>query len=237
MKHLLMGLACAAMLLGSSAFAQQKDEGNANKNQQAQNQQQKGQQQMIRGTVTGVTGVTAVGEAVIDPQSREAVVAEADYLTVLGSPSHGPRFQGTAGNQNQAKQAKQAGQNHNRQNLYFIALTPKTKVHWAKQAGQNQKTSQAPGQKKAQSALEDLEIGDRVEVQFNKTEQLQAKSEGSKSGQERTAGFRGDEKSKKHGRDRIFVGLASEISILSAPMNRKGRNQKARTNNRIRTKI
>ncbi len=220
MKSLLMGLACTAMLMGSPVLAQQQDKDKSqDKNQQAQ----KGQQQTITGTIAGVT---AMGEMVIDPQSRRAVVVEADYLAVLGSPSQGPSFQADENDQNQAGNKK----DKQRQNLYFVALTPKTKVHWANQkAKQNQKTSQKEGDEN-ESALEDLEIGDRVQVQFDRTEQLHAKSEGSKTGETRTAGFRGDKNAKKHGRDRIFVGQASDISILSAPMNESGQNQKQNKN-------
>ena len=217
MKQLLMSLACTAMLMGNAVFAQQNDK---DKTKDRQQQGQKGQQQTIRGTIAGVT---AMGEMAIDPQSREAVVVEADYLAVLGTPSQGASFQGDQNQQNKAGQ-----KNNKKQNLYFVALTPQTKVHWAK--GQSEKSetnsSKAQGQNKNQSALEDLEIGDRVEIQFSNEQQLQAKSEDSKTGQKRTAGFRGDKNSKKHGRDRIFVGKASEISILSGPKNQSEQNQK-----------
>ncbi len=176
MKQLLMSLACTAMLMGNVAFAQQNDKDKTKDKKANQQQGQKGQQQTIRGTIAGVT---AMGEMAIDPQSREAVVVEADYLAILGTPSQGQSFEG---NQNKNQQNQAGKKNKKRQNLYFVAMTPKTKVHWAKgHQPESDSSSKAQGQDKNQSALEDLQIGDRVEVQFSNEQQLHAKSEGSKS--------------------------------------------------------
>lgn len=235
MRNLLMGLACAAMVMGSQVFAQ-----NAAKEQTGQAKNQKGQQQTVRGTVVGVT---SVGEAMIDPQTNTAVVVEKDYLTVLGSAmGQGQRGQRdrTRGNQpdfnrterkpsadiqGDAQDNQADASDQQRQNLYLVAITPQTKVH--KQMGRRGVDEQ-PGQEQAQDQqqsrqnFEQLEIGDRVMVRFSSTEQLQAKTQ---DGKERTAGFRGDPKSQKHGRHRIVVGEASEIAIMGGQAGQRGQGQ------------
>lgn len=237
MRHLLMGLACAAMVMGSQAFAQNTAKEKTKQDRTAKRQQtqnQKGQQQTVRGTVVGVT---SVGEALVDPQTNSAVMVEKDYLTVLGNAA-GQRGQGnrTRDNADRGNQAEnnQADNDQQRQNLYLIAITPQTKVHkqMGRRAADRDATDKAQDQNEQQSRqnFEQLEIGDRVMVRFSSTERLHAKSD-SKEGKERTTGFRGNPSTQKHGRDRIFVGEASEIAIMSTPGNQRGQNRE-RQNNR-----
>ncbi|MCA9069010.1 MAG: hypothetical protein KDA84_08810 [Planctomycetaceae bacterium] len=255
MKNLLMGLACTAMLMESPVFAQNSTKTDSNQDQtskQQQNRNDAGQQQTIRGTVVGVT---SVGEALIDPQTNTAVMVEKDYLTVLGTATGQRGQQNRAqGNQPGRTQAQfnrtdrsvgqgnpdQADDNdRQRQNLYLVAITPETKVH--KQSGQRgtqqQATSDNAQDQNSREHFEQLEIGDRVMVRFASTERLHAKAD-SKNGEQRTTAFRGDPNSRKHGRDRIFVGEASEIAIMAGQgdqrgqnQNREGRNDRNRRNN------
>ncbi len=225
MKRLLSAAACVALVMGTSAWAQNQQQQNQRRDQdqprersQQAEQQQQGQQQTITGTVAGVT---SVGEAVIDPQTGTAVAVTTNYLTVLGSPAGGQR--GQRGRQSETDRADQAdrtpgqrGQgrrqqaNRGQQNLYLIAITPQTTIReGGRQAGQEEQQQQ---QQQAQSAFEKLEIGDRVMVQFESAERLQAKAQ---EGEQRVAGFRGDARN-KHGRNRIYIGKASSIQLRSA---------------------
>lgn len=145
---------------------------------------------------------------------------------------------------NQSDQNRQA--NQGRQNLYLIAISPQTQVREGGQQGNRtspaenrtqpeSRTAPAGDRKQAQSAFEKLEIGDRVQVQFKTTGRLQAQAQGksdkdqktaqddkdSKESQERVAGFRGDSKN-KHGRNRIYIGEASTITIMSNAGQQRG---------------
>lgn len=253
MKNVLTGLICLAMATGGHLLAQDaektKTQQKKDKNQiQAKNQKQ-GEQETIRGTVAGVT---TIGEAVIDPQTNTAVIAEADYLTVLGTPA---RSQGQPGNRadrenpnRQDPSAQDTGQNR-RQNLYLVAITSETKVQKAEGPRANRNQPGRSGQQDQQQSranFAELEIGDRVMVEFAKTERLNAKADSKsdkaaskedkadKAGEERAAGFRGDSKN-KHGRNRIFVGEASQIRIMADSMNQGGQNREGRERSRRRS--
>jgi hypothetical protein len=80
-----LGLACSVALAQNTDQQRDSKKSHDKEHKSAQNQDQ-GQRQTIRGTIAGVT---AVGEAVIDPQTNTAIVAEVDYLTILGSPAGG----------------------------------------------------------------------------------------------------------------------------------------------------
>lgn len=185
------------LVIGTPAFAQQRSNtqaGQAGQQSQRQQQSQQGQQQQgqqrqqsqqahaqtIRGTITGFS---AVGEAVIDPQTNTAVTAEADYLTILGTPVHG-QAAGLAGAQDQ-------------------------------------------NQQQARADLDELEIGDQVEIQFTPSDRIHHRgaqtasnqrnqqaqgNQGNQPGRQQV-GFRGNPNA-KHGRDRILIGEAKSISIL-----------------------
>ena len=206
---MVMALPASAQEQENQRRDQDQPTNQARQGQEGQQNQQG--QQTIRGTVAGVT---SVGEAVIDPQTGTAVAVQVNYLTVLGSPGMGGQGRGAAGQPRGQGRPDQPGQgrqaNRGRQNLYLIAITPQTTVRQgAQQAGQDQA---APQKEQAESAFEKLEIGDRVTVQFKTAERLHAKAQ---EGEQRVAGFRGDARN-KHGRNRIFVGEASEINVMAA---------------------
>lgn len=230
MRTIVTGLACLTMLVGYQVSAQQQNDQQDQK-QKSQREQQKGQQQKIRGTVAGVT---SIGEAVIDPQSNQAVIVEVDYLTVVGSPTGAEASQSRSEQDRQKqKEDRQSGASKNktaqdsggRQNVYLVAITAETKIRTDKRSQQAPDQSENSDQRQDRSAFETLEIGDRVEIQFENTKRLQAKTEGSEDGGERTAGFRGGDQKKTHGRDRIFIGDASEIRFMTGRTLQPGQNR------------
>lgn len=250
MKRLLTGLAYVALgFATTSAFAKEGDSSNSDRGKQnadhASNDQnhQHGQTQTIRGTVAGVT---TIGEAVVDPKDGIAVEVETDYLTVLGSPrGAGDRQQ--AGNQggssqnggNRSQGDDQRGGQMNRggrQNVYLVAISPQTKVRMRQgdNSGNNDDKSDGQNQAASRQAFDKLEIGDRVEVEFIKTDRVNASSHGKNSqgdnnnrNGQASGGSSDQHKSgssdqHKHGRNRIMMGDAKSITILSTPGSQEG---------------
>jgi hypothetical protein len=160
------------------------------------------QPQTVRGTVAGVT---VEGETAIDYQTNKAVVLEAAYLTVVGMPRRGQGGQNrgdantteNAANRDDANRRPGNANRTGRQNVYLVWLSPKTKVCKAK----------AGGGDKTECALDELEVGDRVEIQMSRRTESGSNNQGTPTESMR----------KKHGRNRIFVCDASEITILAAP--------------------
>ena len=179
--------------LGTAAWAQDNRTGAGNQGQDTN--QGRAETQTIRGVVAGVT---AEGEIVVDYKTNRAVVAEADYLTIVGSPTTG---QGSASERRGGEQAGENQSGKKRENIYIVWLTPKSKVYEASD------TSGGAGQKK-ETSLDRLEVGDRVEIQFTPREESAGRP-----GANQTAQMRGT-----HGRDRTYVGDANAITIL--PSNR-----------------
>jgi hypothetical protein len=137
-----LGLACSVALAQNTDQQRDSKKSHDKEHKSTQNQDQ-GQRQTIRGTIAGVT---AVGEAVIDPQTNTAIVAEVDYLTILGSPAGGGDAHADHGDKaqqdkNAADHGKTAakddskGKMSQRQNVYLVALTPDTKVQLASGSG------------------------------------------------------------------------------------------------------
>jgi hypothetical protein len=159
------------------------------------------QTQTVRGTVAGVT---VEGETAIDYETNKAVVLEAAYLTVVGTPRRGQgqnrNDANTAENPANRDDAGRRPGNANRggrQNVYLVWLSPKTKVCKAKIGGGD----------KEQCPLDALEVGDRVEIQMAPRTESSSNNQGTPT----------DAMRKKHGRNRIFVGDAAEITILAPP--------------------
>jgi len=214
MRNLLaaLGVFGLGIALGSAAWAQDDKKGTDNpaqKRDQDQNQNQDQDRNKNRSgpqTVRGVVaGITAEGELAIDYRTGRAVMVQAAYLTVVGSPAG--RQEGASKtsskpgdpdrrDKDQAK-GKDNDSDKDRDNVYIVWLSPRTKVYEA--SGDSGK----PGQKK-EAPLSRLEIGDPVEIQFNPREQSDADP-----GANQTEKMRS-----KHGRERIFVGDATEITIL-----------------------
>jgi len=169
--------------------------------------QSSGQRRTIQGVVAGVT---VLGETMMDHESGRAITAERDYLTVVDTARHGETSsQGqqastgekkTEGKQDKdVKQtsgthegSKEAGggsdQRSNRSaKVYLVEVTPKTEVC----------ECQKDGKKKCELAK--LEIGDRVEIEFQPWAAIPPQTHGEKL---------------RHARHRIMRGQAVSISIL-----------------------
>jgi hypothetical protein len=157
--------------------------------------------QTIRGVIAGVT---AEGEAMFDYRTNRAVAAEAAFLTVVGSPV---KTEGSETARTATGSAEERGaSNRKRHNVYFVWLTPRTKI--CEGTGKGEKTAAAgeterSGQKR-EIMLDNLEVGDHVEIQFTKSD-----DSGSTGNAHQTEQMR-----RKHGRHRTHVGFASEITVL-----------------------
>jgi hypothetical protein len=174
-------------LAGAVAAPARADDKNGQNQDQNQNQKQK---HSGNWTIHGkVAGVTAEGELALDYQTNRAVMVETAYLTIVGSPA------GHDASHHEASHHEAS--HHDRDNIYVVALTPKTKVCQA--GGDSGKSDQ-----KKEVALDQLEVGDRVEVAFQSDDESNAAG-----GNRPTARMRG-----KHGRHRIFFGSAKDITIL-----------------------
>jgi hypothetical protein len=144
-----------------------------------------------------VAGITAEGEVFFNHQTNTAVRAEAAFLTVVGSPIHSEAADkehrsATSGNE---RRAEMGGRRHN---VYVVWLTPKTKVC---EATNESVTSEHA---KKEVMLDQLEVGDRVEVEFTRAEDSVAHNNIHQSQQMR----------QKHGRHRTHVGYATAVTIL-----------------------
>jgi hypothetical protein len=175
-----------AITLGTGAWAQDNKAGAGGQGRD-QNQGQSGKQK-----IRGVVGeITAEGEMVLDYRTNRAVLAEAAYVTVVGAPEKG--HEGASARRT-GGQAGEHQSGKDRENIYIVWLSPKTKVC---------ETGGTAGQKK-ETSLDRLEVGDTVEIEFTPRDETAGHP-----GATQTAQMR-----QKHGRDRTFVGEAEEITIL-----------------------
>jgi hypothetical protein len=140
--------------------------------------------QTIRGVVSAVT---AESELVIDYRTKQAVMAGAAYATIVGSP---------------VTESKSADSGQ-RDNVYVAWFSPRTKFYKVSD-------SSKPDQK-TPASLDDLQVGDRVEVQFVLRDATDASTGSNQTEQMR----------RKHGRDRIYVGDAMALTILPPKSNGK----------------
>jgi hypothetical protein len=147
-----------------------------------------GQPQPSNQTIRGmVAGVTAEGEMAVDYKTKQAVLVQAAFLTIVGSPIPGSR----------PKDAKQEQDEAGRDNVYIALFSPRTKLF--KVSGDAAK----PGPKKEVSP-DEIEVGDYVEVQLDLRDATDVSP-----GSNQTDAMR-----KTHGRDRVYVGDARSITIL-----------------------
>jgi hypothetical protein len=157
----------------------------------------------IRGVVAAVT---AEGEVVFDYKSNRAALAEAAFLTVVGSPVMGDRDTNAGDRTTRTENERHGSAAGKRHNVYIVWLTPRTKICEAsKESG---RTGQAQGQNRAQNkevALDQLEVGDHVEIAFSREERT------GNAPAHQTERMR-----QKHGRHRTFVGSATSITILGS---------------------
>jgi len=106
----------------------------------------------------------------------------------------------------------------NRRNVYHIAISPDTQVRARDSQGRRGRDSgdrpkgqgESSARERSQAALEQLEIGDRVEVEFTR---LNPQGRSANGGE----GQKGSTSQNRHGRHRIIRGVAKTIMIVSAP--------------------
>ncbi len=164
-------------------------------------------------TIHGViAGITAEGEAMFDYRTNRAVAAEATFLTVVGSPmkehaSEANRRDSGAANRREAGASDRESSHRRRHNVYYVWLSPKTKIceDWtehgkAPAAGGTESSAQ-----KKEVAIDNLEVGDHVEIQFVRNDDSTA-----------NAIHRTEQMTRKHGRHRTYVGHATAVTILAA---------------------
>jgi hypothetical protein len=200
-----------ALLLSASARAQQENPTAGARNAAAgQNRNEAGAQtETIHGVIAAIT---AEGEVFYDHRTSSAAKSEATFLTVVGSPVNAEasdrdrdRRADASSNERHSKADRK------RHNVYIAWLTPRTKICEAPADTDKANQDQNRGKRESQSsignkevALDQLEVGDHVEIQFNRGEES-----GANSGVHQTQQMR-----QKHGRHRTFVGFATAITIL-----------------------
>jgi hypothetical protein len=178
--------------------------------------------QTIRGVVAAVT---AAGEVIFDHRSNRAAAAGAAFVTVIGSPTNSEgalkdRAGATATERDRAASTaterehaaspatdtdRTGSLGRKRHNVYIVWLTPQTKI--CESSAPSEKSTQTQGQSQADKreiALDQLEVGDHVEVQFSRRE-----DSGQSQSVHQTEAMR-----RSHGRHRTFVGHATSITIL-----------------------
>jgi len=229
---LLVGLTASAQTGNSSDQSKSAQGGSQaskdqDKSRSKDSNQTQGQSQTIRGELAGVS---VVGETMVDYSSGRGVVAEFTYLTILGSssdahPGQAGKDHASSGSQDRGDRSNkdQAGKDHSnddqsggssghhRRTVYQIAVGPETRVsdRTAKDSG-DQKGS---ARERSQAAMDRLQLGDRVEVEFARM----TGSDQQNSGANNNNNNGGSSNQTRHGRHRIVRGVATSVTILSAP--------------------
>lgn len=169
--------------------------------------QERNQKSTETETIRGViAAVTAEGEMMIDYKSNRATAAEAVFLTVVGSPVVADRDSNARDRATTTQDERHGSSARKRHNVYMVWLTPRTKICEVSSASGN--TGQAQGRsqnQKKEVTLDQLEVGDHVEVAF--------------SHEERSANapaHQSERMRRTHGRHRTFVGSAASITILGS---------------------
>jgi hypothetical protein len=159
-------------------------------------------------TILGVvSAVTAEGEMMLDHRSNVVAKTETAFLTVVASPvkPEGRRAERRAKAVAREAHARPEKKRHN---VYIVGITPRTKVF--EPDTESGKTSKDQDHEQAQThgkevTLDELEVGDHVEIQFSHADQSGASHSVHQTHQMR----------RKHGRHRTFVGDATAITIVS----------------------
>jgi hypothetical protein len=192
--------ASGEQLQNPTAAAVQNERARQNRNQAASGTE------TIRGLISGVT---AEGEVMLDFRTNTAARTEGAFLTIVGSP-----IKSEAGNKDRqasgAESEQRAWSGGQRHNIYVAWLSPRTKIfkpiEQPGRADQNQRQNESQTQtsERQEVTLDQLEVGDHVEIQFSPQEDSSASNNVHQSQQIR----------QKHGRHRTFVGNATSIVVL-----------------------
>jgi len=155
-------------------------------------------------TVKGVVSeITLLGETDVDYKTRKAVTAEATFVTIIGHPavkeaekkgSESKDAERKDSEKNRAGATAKAGEGHrHRMNVYVLAVSPKSKIC---ECEESRGTSAS---KETACQFSNLEIGDKVEVCFD-PKMKKASEDGAEM---------------KHGRHRVYFGVANDIKIMT----------------------
>jgi hypothetical protein len=166
------------------------------------NDRDAGKQETIRGVIAGVT---VEGEIAIDYSTQRAEAVQMSYMTVVGSPKRSSDAQDADKDRNKDRD-RPSGKTSARHphNVYVIWLTPKTVI---KDATSNADKSQGGG---TPTTLDKLEVGDLVEITYQRRDL---------SGTNTTPGAdaKRNEWTRRHGRERVYFGDATQVTILAEP--------------------
>ncbi len=212
-----------AFTMGPRALAQQQGRPAPGRPGENQNADRERNQTAGTETIHGIiAGVTAEGEAIYDYAGNRVTMANATFLTVVGSPGKWDSAQSenraTANNSERA--VSMGGRRHN---VYMVWLTPRTKVceetgeFGRSNAAEHQANRQnQPNQsQKKECTVDQLEVGDHVVISFSPREQSAANGIAHQTEQMR----------RKHGRHRTYVGDAAEITNAPGSIRRWRRSE------------
>jgi len=242
-----------ALLIGSTASAQTASKENQDKEQQHRTQTQAGgnssqnqQTETIRGELASIS---VVGETMVNYDNGQGVMAEMTYMTILGSSKGSNAMSGEHRDRAQSGSERkdatedksrtegkdrdahgESGRSWGRRNVYQIAVGPETQVEdrTMNQGGTSNNRQESTGNSaraRYQAALDKLELGDRVEVEFDRSK---ASSAGSNANNDQS----GSASRQRHGRHRIVRGVAKKIIILSTPEQHEGKETERGSNSK-----
>lgn len=173
--------------------------GTAAISQTQKNDQDKDRDAGKRETVRGViAAVTIEGETAVDYSTHRAQTVEMSFLTVVGSPKDS---MSRATDDKSKPGAQPRAEGRRRHNVYVVWLTPKTEVRDATGTHDNKAGGEA-----VKTTLDKIEVGDQVEVTFNRREHSAS-----------AGGNQHAEWGRRHGRHRTHFGDAVSLTILSEP--------------------
>jgi hypothetical protein len=173
----------------------------------------KGDEMTIRGVVSEVT---LLGETDVDFKTGKAITAESTFLTIIGHPYDAAMHKDKEGYQANADKkdanikrtsndsSKSAGRSRHRMNVYVVAVTPRTKFCECTEPGKD-----GAAAKEEACNMDELEIGDHVEVCFDPKDTSRADRDGGKDAKSANM---------KHGRHRTYFGTATAVKIMDMPM-------------------
>ncbi|MGP0068885.1 MAG: hypothetical protein ACLQGP_35455 [Isosphaeraceae bacterium] len=169
-----------------------------------------------------VAGITAEGEVTFDYAHNRAIAAEGAFLTIVGSPVWSEKERSEHADKARADE-KRGESGRRRHNVYIAWLSPRTKIcecmeesggsHAAKhedkkaEAGKsNASNHESDKGRSKECSFDKLEIGDRVEIQFEPREESSGSHMAHQTNRMR----------EKHGRLRTHVGIATEVTIMTS---------------------
>jgi hypothetical protein len=142
---------------------------------------------------------------VFDYKSNRAAAAEGAYVTVVGSPT--AAWERDANRATTATNERLGLSGKKRHNVYIAWLTPRTKIcEGDNDSGRTGQAASPSQSQKKEVSLDQLEIGDHVEIAFNREDPSAS-----------NRAHLTEPMRQKHGRHRMYVGTAAAVTILGYP--------------------